>query len=98
MFSKVDEAELRADPSAMLDRVQSGCEAIVIKADGNIVAALVNANLFEQIRRMSERFDEVKAKIVGNLRDFPVDGEMGANYRWRTRECFRCRSLQVGQI
>jgi len=56
MFLEVEEAEFRADPDAMLDRIQSGCEAVVIKADGRIIAALVNPHLFEQVRRIGRPF------------------------------------------
>lgn len=73
MFLEVDEAEFRADPDAMLERVQSGCEAVVIKADGRIIAALVNPHLFEQVRVMHERFDPVRAKIAEDFRGVPEE-------------------------
>jgi len=73
MFLEVDEAEFRADPDAMLDRLESGCEAIAIKSDERIIVALVNPRLFEQVRRMHQRFDAVRAKIAGDFRDTPVE-------------------------
>jgi len=73
MFLEVDEAEFRADPDAMLERVQSGCEAVVIKADGRIIAALVNPRLFEQVRGMHERCDPVRAKIAEDFRGVPEE-------------------------
>jgi hypothetical protein len=73
MFLEVDEAEFRADPDAMLEGVQSGCEGIVIKADGRIIAALVHPHLFEQVRGMHERFDPVRAKIAGDFRGVPEE-------------------------
>jgi hypothetical protein len=73
MFLEVDEAEFRADPDAMLEGVQSGCEAVVIKADGRIIAALVHPHLFEQVRGMHERFDPVRAKIAEDFRGIPEE-------------------------
>ncbi len=73
MFIEVDEAEFRADPDAMLDRIQSGCEAVAIKADGRIIAALVSPRLFEQVRGMHQRFDAVRAKIAEDFRDIPTE-------------------------
>jgi hypothetical protein len=69
MFVEVDEAEFRANPDAMLDRVQSGCEAIVVKAEGRIVVALVNPHLFDGIRRMDEHSKEIAARIAEDFRD-----------------------------
>jgi PHD/YefM family antitoxin component YafN of YafNO toxin-antitoxin module len=36
-------------------------DSIVIKRDGKPVAALVDARLFERIRRLQARFDAVRA-------------------------------------
>jgi hypothetical protein len=73
MFLEVDEPEFRANPDAMLERVQSGCKAVVIKADGRIIAALVSPHLFEQVRGMHQRFDAVRAKIAEDFRDIPME-------------------------
>jgi prevent-host-death family protein len=58
----------------MLSRVQDRRDSIVISRDGKPVAALVDAQMFEQIQRM--RFDEARAKIAKAFENIPEEEGM----------------------
>jgi prevent-host-death family protein len=47
----------------MLNQVQYRHDSVVINKDGKPVAALVDARLFERIRRMQGRFDALCQRI-----------------------------------
>jgi prevent-host-death family protein len=48
----------------MLNRVQYRRDSIVITKDGKPVAALVDAALFDRIRRMQDRFDALSQRLA----------------------------------
>jgi prevent-host-death family protein len=58
----------------MLNQVQYRHDRIVINKDGKPVAALVDARLFERIRRMQNRFDALCQRIEAGFADLP-EGE-----------------------
>jgi prevent-host-death family protein len=60
----------------MLSRVQDRKDSIVISRDGKPVAALVDAQMFEQIQRMQTRFDEATAKIAKAFENIPEEEGM----------------------
>lgn len=47
----------------MLNQVQYRRDTVIINKDGKPVAALVDARLFERIRRMQARFDALCGRI-----------------------------------
>ena len=57
----------------MLNRVQYRRDSIVITKDGKPVAALIDAQLFERIRQMQDRFDELSAEIAKAFADVPEE-------------------------
>jgi prevent-host-death family protein len=67
---------LRQNLGDMLNRVQYRRDSIVITKDGKPVAALVDAALFERIRRMQERFDALCERIAKGYENVPEDEGM----------------------
>lgn len=55
---------LRQNLGDMLNRVQYRRDSIVITKDGKPVAALVDAAMFERIRRMQDRFDTLSRRLA----------------------------------
>jgi prevent-host-death family protein len=55
----------------MLNRVQYRNDSILIQKDGKPVAALVDARLFERIRRMQARFDALARRIEAGYAGVP---------------------------
>jgi prevent-host-death family protein len=55
----------------MLNQVQYRHDSVVIKKDGKPVAALVDARLFERIRRMQDRFDALCQRIEAGFAQLP---------------------------
>lgn len=71
MIRQVSAVAFRQNLGEMLNQVQYRNDSIVISKDGTPVAALVDAELFERIRRMRERFDAVTGKIAKAFEDVP---------------------------
>ena len=63
MISETSTVALGQNLVEMLDQVQYRHDSILIKKDGKPVAALVDARLFERIRRMQARFDALCQRI-----------------------------------
>lgn len=57
MINETNAVAFRQNLGDMLNQVQYRHDTILIKKDGKPVAALVDARLFERIRRMQARFD-----------------------------------------
>jgi prevent-host-death family protein len=57
MIREATAVSFRQNLGDMLNQVQYRHDSIVIKRDGKPVAALVDARLFERIRRLQARFD-----------------------------------------
>lgn len=64
MITEATAVTLRQNLGDMLNRVQYRGESIVITKDGKPVAALVDAALFERIRRMQDRFDALSGRLA----------------------------------
>ena len=61
--------------SEMLNQVQYRHDSVIINKDGKPVAALVDARLFERIRRMQTRFDALCQRIESGFSNVPeIDG------------------------
>jgi prevent-host-death family protein len=73
MVNEVSAVYFRQNLGEMLNQVQYRNDTILVKKDGKPVAALVNADMFERINRMRERFDELTGKIADAFRDIPEE-------------------------
>lgn len=76
MVNEVSAVNFRQNLGEMLNQVQYRKDAIVVTKDGKPVAALVDVELFERIRRMRDRFDELTGKIAEDFRDIPMEEGM----------------------
>lgn len=63
MITQTSAVTFRQNLGEMLNRVQYRHDSVVITKDGKPVAALVDARLFERIRRMQGRFDALCQRI-----------------------------------
>lgn len=63
MITETSAVTFRQNLGEMLNRVQYRHDSVVINKDGKPVAALVDARLFERIRRMQGRFDQLCQRI-----------------------------------
>ncbi len=63
MITETNAVLFRQNLGEMISQVQYRKDSIVINKDGRAVAALIDARLFERIRRMQERFDALSARL-----------------------------------
>jgi prevent-host-death family protein len=73
MIKEVSAVTFRQNLGEMLNQVQYRRDSVVIQKDGKPVAALVDARLFERIRRMQQRFDELAERLAAGFADVPED-------------------------
>lgn len=71
MISETSAVAFRQNLGEMLNQVQYRHDSILIKKDGKLVAALVDARLFERIRRMQVRFDALCQRIEAGYAQVP---------------------------
>ena len=71
MISEASAVSFRQNLGDMLNQVQYRHDSIVIKRDGKPVAALVDARLFERIRRLQARFDRLCERIEAGYAEVP---------------------------
>ncbi len=71
MISETNAVTFRQNLGEMLNQVQYRHASIIIKKDGKPVAALVDARLFERIRRMQSRFDDLCQRIEAGYAEVP---------------------------
>lgn len=69
MINETSAVAFRQNLGEMLNQVQYRHDSIVINKDGKPVAALVDARLFERIRRMQARFDALCQRIEAGFAD-----------------------------
>ena len=75
MITQTSAVTFRQNLGEMLNQVQYRQDSIVINKDGKPVAALVDARLFERIRRMQGRFDVLCQRIEAGFATVPqTDG------------------------
>ena len=75
MITETSAVNFRQNLGEMLNQVQYRRDSVVISKDGKPVAALVDARLFERIRRMQERFDALCKRIEAGFAAVPeADG------------------------
>jgi prevent-host-death family protein len=73
MVTEVSAVNFRQNLGEMLNRVQYRNDVVVVTKGGKAVAGLIDAGLFERIRRMRDRFDELASKIAEDFRDIPEE-------------------------
>jgi prevent-host-death family protein len=71
MITETSAVTFRQNLGEMLNQVQYRHDSVVINKDGKPVAALVDARLFERIRRMQNRFDALCQRIEAGFADIP---------------------------
>lgn len=75
MITQTSAVIFRQNLGEMLNQVQYRHDSVVINKDGKPVAALVDARLFERIRRMQGRFDALCQRIEAGFSGTPeADG------------------------
>jgi prevent-host-death family protein len=73
MVTEVSAVKFRQNLGEMLNQVQYRKDAVVVTKDGKPVAALIDAEQFERIRRMRDRFDEIAGKIAEDFQEVPEE-------------------------
>ena len=71
MITETSAVSFRQNLGEMLNQVQYRHDSVVINKDGKPVAALVDARLFERIRRMQDRFDALCQRIELGFANVP---------------------------
>jgi prevent-host-death family protein len=71
MITEISAVNFRQNLGEMLNQVQYRHDSVVINKDGKPVAALVDARLFERIRRMQGRFDALCQRIEAGFATVP---------------------------
>ena len=71
MITEISAVSFRQNLGEMLNQVQYRHDSVVINKDGKPVAALVDARLFERIRRLQNRFDALCARIEAGFATVP---------------------------
>jgi prevent-host-death family protein len=71
MITETSAVNFRQNLGEMLNQVQYRHDSVLINKDGKPVAALVDARLFERIRRMQGRFDALCQRIEAGFSTLP---------------------------
>ncbi len=71
MITETSAVIFRQNLGEMLNQVQYRHDSVVINKDGKPVAALVDARLFERIRRMQARFDALCQRLETGFANVP---------------------------
>lgn len=71
MITQTSAVAFRQNLGEMLNQVQYRHDSVVINKDGKPVAALVDARLFERIRRMQGRFEALCERIEAGFAAVP---------------------------
>ena len=71
MITEISAVSFRQNLGEMLNQVQYRHDSIVINKDGKPVAALVDARLFERIRRLQSRFDALCERVETGFATVP---------------------------
>lgn len=71
MITQTSAVTFRQNLGEMLNQVQYRHDSVVINKDGKPVAALVDARLFERIRRVQGRFDALCQRLEAGFAEIP---------------------------
>ncbi len=77
MISETNAVKFRQNLGEMLNQVQYRHDSIVINKDGKPVAALIDAGLFERIRKMQDRFETLWNRMSDGFAQVPIEEGMG---------------------
>jgi prevent-host-death family protein len=91
VITETNAVNFRQNLGETINRVQYRHDSVVINKDGKPVAALVDARLFERIRRMQGRFDALCHRIEAGFVDVP---EASRSHRTATRPRTRFARLR----
>jgi len=78
VITETSAVAFRQNLGEMLNIVQYRNDSVLIKKDGKPVAALIDARLFERIRRMQDRFDAMCRRMEQDFAAVPEDEGMAA--------------------
>lgn len=73
MITETSAVSFRQNLGDMLNQVHYRSDSIVINKDGKSIAALVDARLFERIRRMQVRFDALSQRLAQGFAATPQE-------------------------
>jgi prevent-host-death family protein len=73
MITETNAVAFRQNLGEMISQVQFRRDSVVINKDGRPVAVLIDAKLFERIRRMQERFDALSARMAEAFSQVPEE-------------------------
>lgn len=73
MITEATAVTFRQNLGDMLNQVQYRRDCVVITKDGKPVAALVDARLFERIRRTQARFDALADRLAAAYSSVPME-------------------------
>lgn len=76
MITETSAVKFRQNLGDMLNQVQYRHDSILINKDGKPVAALVDARLFERIRRMQSRFESLAERLEQGFANTPEEDGM----------------------
>ncbi|MBF0267053.1 MAG: type II toxin-antitoxin system Phd/YefM family antitoxin [Alphaproteobacteria bacterium] len=76
MISETNAVKFRQNLGEMLNQVQYRHDSIVINKDGKPVAALIDAGLFERIRKMQDRFETLWNRMSDGFAQVPIEEGM----------------------
>lgn len=73
MITETSAVNFRQNLGEMLNQVQYRHDSVVINKDGKPVAVLIDARLFERIRRMQARFDALCSRVEAGFSGTPEE-------------------------
>lgn len=73
MITETNAVAFRQNLGEMLNQVQYRHDSVIINKDGKPVAALVDARLFDRIRRMQSRFDALCQRLEAGFANLPEE-------------------------
>jgi prevent-host-death family protein len=76
VITEISAVKFRQNLGDMLNQVEYRHDSVVINKDGKPVAALVDAALFERIRRMQARFDALSERLAEGFAELPEEQGM----------------------
>ena len=76
MITQTNAVTFRQNLGEMLNQVQYRHDTVLINKDGKTVAALVDARLFERIRRMQALFDALCQRLETGFAGVPAETGM----------------------
>jgi len=98
MITETSAVAFRQNLGEMLNQVQYRHDSVVIIKDGKPVAALVDARLFERIRRMQDRFDALCQRIEAGFSTVPEAEGLAEIEALLIQRAFRARSWRRGAM